>query len=330
MTIAPNAWLDLIRREYLTRFIREGGAAVKFVVSGDTGETPGWQESLCAAAEEEGFLFANVDADVTKLHLIEQLFFAVARAVPWDTLTRTYVSRLITEHGYSVPAAADAFTWRELAALNEREETLLRRDLAVWLEAAIYRDHAMSQDFRRAMIQLCLCQLEGGESPSFLHQSVKEWLCGDLRLISALKDALIVRKIARHNARHLFYSLTHWLKVVGLEGLVLTMDIGRYLIAGPASSQNGNGPLYSPAAVLDAYELLRQFIDGCDELTHCLIVVAAPGAFLSDDLRGLNRYDALKLRIWDEVRDKSRDNPFAPLIRLGPEGAGPLPIAYRW
>jgi len=37
---------------------------------------------------------------------------------------------------------------------------------------------------------------------------------------------------------------------------------------------------------------------------------------LTDDRRGLNRYDALKLRIWDEVRDRHRQNPFASLIRV--------------
>jgi hypothetical protein len=329
MNILPATWLDLVRREYLARFIREGGAAVKFVVPSADMEPQDWLGPLRTSAEAEGFLFIGVDAAETKLHMIEQLFFAVARAVPWDTLARSYVSRLITEHGYSVPAAPAALTWQNLATLNEREETLLRRDLAVWLEAAIYKNYAMSQDFRRAMIQLCLCQLDGGDAPAFLHVAIKEWLCGELRLISALKEALIVQKVARHNARHLFFSLTHWLHVVGLEGLVLTLDIGRYLVAGRAGDHGGAGHFYTPAAVLDAYEVLRQFIDGCDELTHGLIVVVAPSAFLSDDQRGLNRYDALKLRIWDEVRDKGRANPFAPLVRLSP-AAVPAPLAHRW
>ena len=38
--------------------------------------------------------------------------------------------------------------------------------------------------------------------------------------------------------------------------------------------------------------------------------------FLTDVRRGLNRYEALKLRIWDEVRDRQYQNPLGALIRL--------------
>ena len=62
--------------------------------------------------------------------------------------------------------------------------------------------------------------------------------------------------------------------------------------------------------------MLRQFIDGCDEIQGMLLVVFTPSAFITNQKLGLNRYEALKLRIWDDVRDKTRQNPFAPLVRL--------------
>ena len=37
---------------------------------------------------------------------------------------------------------------------------------------------------------------------------------------------------------------------------------------------------------------------------------------MKDERRGLNRYEALKLRIWDDVRDKHRENPFAAMVKL--------------
>lgn len=73
--------------------------------------------------------------------------------------------------------------------------------------------------------------------------------------------------------------------------------------------------------VLDAYELLRQFIDGTDEMEGLLVIVLASKDFLNDDKRGLRGYDALKLRIWDEVRDRQRQNPLASLVRLSNRGA---------
>jgi len=47
-----------------------------------------------------------------------------------------------------------------------------------------------------------------------------------------------------------------------------------------------------------------------------VLVVAAP-ELLSDQNRGLDAYQALKLRIYDEVRDRNRDNPYSSLVRLG-------------
>jgi hypothetical protein len=97
--------------------------------------------------------------------------------------------------------------------------------------------------------------------------------------------------------------------------LVLAFDIGRCLVP-QKPKEAGAGVCYSIPALLDVYELLRQFIDGADEMEGCLIVAVAPREFLVDDRRGINRYDALKLRIWDEVHDKRRQNPLASLVRL--------------
>ena len=143
----------------------------------------------------------------------------------------------------------------------------------------------MSQEFRIAMIRLCMAALDPGDASPI---AVKEWLRGELRLISALKAALIFQKIARHNARHLLFSLAHWVKAVGRNGLVLGLDISRYLVSARPPDR-GDTFYYSVPGTLDAYEVLRQFIDGTDELESCLIVVIASQEFLTDERRGLKR-----------------------------------------
>ena len=37
---------------------------------------------------------------------------------------------------------------------------------------------------------------------------------------------------------------------------------------------------------------------------------------LQDDRRGIRSYQALYFRIWDEVFDSNRENPFASLVRI--------------
>lgn len=116
----------------------------------------------------------------------------------------------------------------------------------------------------------------------------------------------------------MFLSLCHWLRRADRQGLVLTLDIGRYA----ADRRAGDGTLYhTTTAAMDAYEVLRQFIDATDELESCFIGVIAPAQFLEDEKRGLHRYDPLKLRIWDEVHDRHRANPLSSLVRLSVERA---------
>ena len=75
---------------------------------------------------------------------------------------------------------------------------------------------------------------------------------------------------------------------------------------------------YSIGALLDAYEILREFIDSLDRLEGALLVAMPDSTFLDEDTfgRGIGRYEALKFRIFDEVRAKALVNPMASLIRL--------------
>jgi len=112
---------------------------------------------------------------------------------------------------------------------------------------------------------------------------------------------------------------------VGKNGLVLAIDIARCLIQRPRPRDlQDESRYYSLAMTLDTYELLRQCIDATDETEFCLTTVIAPPAFLHpDDRRGVYGYDALRMCLWDEVRDKQRVNPLSTLVRLAlhPESA---------
>ena len=141
----------------------------------------------------------------------------------------------------------------------------------------------------------------------------------DLRQMSALKSALIYRRIARHTARQILFSLPHWLATNGHAGLLLVIDIRRLGVARRPPVEERAGQYYTRLGLLDAYEVLRQLVDSTDELARCCVVVIAAPELLTDESRGLDAYQALKLRIFDEIRDRRRDNPFSSLVRIGRE-----------
>jgi hypothetical protein len=311
-----DEWLPVLRREYLQSFVKDGGSAVKFLVPMGDMDRGIVISRLKTAAENEGYLFAAVDASSTRVDKIEQIFHAVAKVTPWDDLAYGFLRRVLKEREYILPEAQAAFQISQIAALNGLSAGQMRARANTVLRERLFRDYEMTQEFRVAMSRLCIGQLEPEEIDQGVILAVKDWLRGDLRLISPLRRALIFQKIGRHNGRHMLASLAHWLHLTGRTGLALTLDISRFAEAG-RRKEGEESIHYTRAALLDGLEVLRQFVDGTDEACHAVIFVIAHPDFLHpEEKRGLWAYDALKLRIWDEVRDRQRTNPLAPLVRL--------------
>jgi len=157
----------------------------------------------------------------------------------------------------------------------------------------------MIQEFRIAMLRLCQAAFRTGQVSDAEHGAIIEWLRGDLRQMSALKSALYPAD-RRHNARQMLFSLPHWLATNGFADCwssLTSADLA--LPAGPRWTKSR--PVYTRLGLLDAYEVLRQLIDSTDELARCCVVVIAAPELLTDEARGLDAYQALKLRIFDEI-----------------------------
>ena len=105
--IATEEYLDFQRKEYLADFVRKGGAAVKLVVAPDNTRAASFSVGLAETASGEGFTFARVDAAETRVHMIDQIFFAVARQIDWDRCTTTFPRQSL--EGVAVMTADPAF-----------------------------------------------------------------------------------------------------------------------------------------------------------------------------------------------------------------------------
>jgi BREX system ATP-binding protein BrxC/D len=314
MEISPTVWLDVIRREYLDDFVRAGGAAVKVAVTEDEPARRALRERMQVLGQSAGFRVAVVDAAETKIQLMDRVFQAVARQMPWEETARAFLARTIEENGYQLPADRTNLTLIALAEANDVPDRRLNTSITDILWRSLFRDYAMSQEFRLAMVRLCRAQLYPDDEPA-VTEAVKAWLSGELRRISEVKRALIFQRIARHNARHLLASLSHWLRVTGSAGLLLILDIARCPLTVPREQRDG-GVYYSRPATFDAYEMLRQMIDSTDDVEGLLVTALAGPEFTTDVRRSYVQYPALHYRLADEVRDQYRPNPLSALVRI--------------
>lgn len=312
MMIELPKYLRFVRDEYLAGFVREGGAAVKFAIVSSDADAADVHASMRQHTEASGYVYAVIDAATTKMSMIDRIFHAIARQIPWQDLARTVVKEALDDLRFAVPAG-EPLSLEAIARHNDYDLQQLRKDFNRKLRDEIFHDYELAQDFRIAMILLCQAEVIKAPSTQATADAVHMWLRGELRQMALLKEDLIYQKINRSNASHMLYSLGPWIRKAGRPGLVLDFDIRQCSVTARALTDQ---LFYTRPAVLDVYELLRQLIDATDELSSTFILVTATNDFLADQTRGLEKYWALRLRILDEVRDRRMVNPYGALIRL--------------
>jgi hypothetical protein len=286
-SIGPSGWLNFIDREYLRTFVREGGSAVKFAVPLDEVWRQEILEGLTRLAEQAGYLVAAIDAAATKIHMADDIFFRTAEQVPWQLLSRKFVARLAADSGYSWTEDGEGPLYLRLADRNQMDPQLLLLDLKKQIGNRVFKERRLSRDFRVAMTHLCIAELTGGPDGATTAGIMTDWLTGRNKAISAMKPYHIFRKINRTTARYFFESMVRWLRVVAYPGLVVLLEAQRIM---RARNPNEAGIFYSKAAVLDTYEVLRQFIDGASHLEGFFMVVIPDFTFLEDQTRGIGAY----------------------------------------
>ncbi len=317
-TLDTEHWLDFLDQNYLGEYLPAGGSSVKFAVCYEGADAVAVGARLRARAQDRGFLTAAVASEHVRVQLIERLFGAIADQLPWDDLTTKILIEFARDQHWSIPDPIDPN--RGLTSQLEDCNGLGLQQISLVMQQQfgkkILGEHALAKDFRVAMMWLARARLEAGLEGNAVHQQITDWLAGRVNAISNMKPYQIYTKINRANARHLFGSLLAWIRMAGFPGLVTVLDARRVV----AKERVSDGTLnFSTAAVLDTYEVLRQFIDATDEFDGFLLAVLVSPEFLNLEPRskGVGRYPALMGRVYDEVRDKRLANPFTALIRLG-------------
>jgi hypothetical protein len=317
LALPVDVWLESLRSEYLDGFVREGGASVKVAIVPSVEASDALARRLLLDARERGFAAAGVDAASCKVHLLHNLFHELARQIDWDELARDFVRRLVLGAGLALPAGG-ALDVETIARASEQDVSIVMQDVRAALTKHLMRDRGLSRQFRLGLLALCKAILEPDELRAEIGAHVRLWLRGELPRVGPLRDAFIHQRIDRHAARTMILSTAAFVRKAGREGLVVTVDVSRYALPRPLDDGRNR---YSRAAALDMWETLRQFVDGTDDLTGGLLVFLVGRDFVEDEQRGLHAYPALHLRLTDDVRDRRRPNPLAPMVRIAENGS---------
>jgi hypothetical protein len=317
--IGVEDYVAFVERDYLAGYIAHGGASVKLLCPADDTARERLADGLAAIGKD--FVYAEVDAVTTRVHLIDQVFTAVARQMDWAGLAGSVVRAALDHAGFPAPADMAGIDLGAIARQHDVDAAELYRSVRRAVEQLVLRDTEMSHEFRTAMLRLCQERLGRGDVSAGERETVIGWLHGERLPAADLRRVGLNTKVNRYNARPLLLSLTRWLRIAGRPGLVLRLDLDRLAVTRRPPAGLRDGFYYAKAATLDAYELVRQLIDAVDEIEGLFVAVQVPPALIHDEARGLPAYTALQMRVADEVRDRRRPNPYASLVRIGTDSA---------
>ncbi len=280
LEIAPQEWLDIFERDYLASFIRDGGAATKVVVVEPELATK-LVTSLSAAAERSGLLTAHVKQTVPRVYYMDRLFNEVAKQIDWMLLASDFMRAALRAHGYAMPEGEPIV--ENVAAANSIDVGQVRITVQQGLTSSVLKDYTMARDFRVAMNQLCRAAVERDDLLAEFAARVVDWLRGDLKSIRALRAAMLFERINRYTARSMLTSLGQWIRLTGRSGLLVLVDVSRFASGKSVVLPDGTeAPKPSQAAVMDTYEMMRQCIDGTDEMSGVAICFLAGTEFVQE------------------------------------------------
>ncbi len=309
-------WLDHMDREYLSTFIKDGGAAVKFAITAED-RRPALVEGMKNLCEGQAYLFVALDATASRVHMPQDVFFGLASQIDWRLLARRVVLRLLSETAFPVdgiePDGA-ANIINAVAQANDIEPQTVLIELRPALEKKVIKNANMAKPFRVAMTHLCLSERESAGPERYADQPLLDWLSGTNTRIGNVKPFQIHTPINRTTARYFIESALYWVRQAGYSGTVLLLDNTRVTLS--RNPMDGKR-YYTRAMTMDHYELLREFIDDVDRLSGCLMVTLTDATFIDEQSgRSWAIYPALRTRVMDDVRDRNVANPVAALVRL--------------
>ena len=315
-TMTSGEWVEAIDKHYLGDYIPGGGSTIKFIACGPAVQQQVVSESLRVKAEQRGLLVASVDSAVTRVHMIEHLVGRIFDQIPWRLMVDRVLAKFARSNHWEVPGSfSEESVVEQLDNLNGLGAQQISLELQRQISTEILLNRRLSREFRLAVHWLSRSRLKSGPDGDAVRQTLTEWLGGRTRLVSELRRFEIFTKINRSNARNVFGSLLQWTREAGFPGLVVNLDGYRLL----AADRRTDGIInYTNAAVLDAYQVFREFIDTTDELDGFMLNVFVPLEFINPDAksRGLGKYSALFDRVYDGVRDRVLPNPLSALIRV--------------
>ncbi len=304
---------DFWTEKYLMEYIPEGGSKIKFV-TGRAGSGKTWfLQRMCGIAERKNFQTVFFSARDVWLHDFKEIYAQIFRQCDILNCLRHCGERIVRNSGYDPDDIPEDSRFIDYLSRIDRNDALTRRDIREQLRKFFLDNPRLDNNFA-----LACSMLTGGilGYPTLEEQSrelLLRWLEGDKTVKLAMLRAfgMSPSRITKYNARHMLRSLAEIARLGGSSGLFIAIDDLDILVDRDPETELR----YTKVKREDTYESIRQMVDDIDSMSHILFVLAFDRTLLDDEKYGVKSYQALWMRIQNEVTGQ-RFNRFADMVDL--------------
>lgn len=304
---------DFWKEKYLQEYIPCGGSKIKFV-TGRTGSGKSYfLNQMAQIAREENYRVVSFSARDIWLHDFKDVYVEILRQCGLMDCLTGCARHVVRNMGYSWEEIPEGMTFIDYLSKENMNDALTRREIRMQLKELFLDNPLLDNNFAIACSMLTGYVLGYPILEEQNKALLTGWLEGDrtVKLQQLRSLGLSPSRVTRYNARHMLRSLAEVVRIGQNPGIFVAVDNLEILI-----SRSSLEPLhYTKLKRDDAYESIRQLIDDIDSLHNIMFVYAFDRALLDNENAGIKSYQALWMRIQNEVVGK-RFNRFADIVDL--------------
>ncbi|MFA6844448.1 MAG: BREX system ATP-binding domain-containing protein [Sphaerochaetaceae bacterium] len=305
--------LNFWEKQYLSSFIKDGGSKIKFLTGrAGCGKTHTLMLAI-ETAKRNGYLVARLNAGDTALYTFQEWFKAIYHCINLQDLVTRCGEKIIKTLGFNPKDVENETTFMDYLCNKNEGDSLTLRQLRTELRKAFLDNPHMDNNFAQVISMLTGAYLGYPQLDDKSKAIILGWLEGDTTIkLNQLRGlGMSPYRITKYNARHMLRSLIEMIVFAGYSGLFITVDDLESVLGSSSMT-----PIhYTKMRRDDTFESIRELIDDIDSFHHVMFVFAGRKVLFDDEDHGIRSYQALWMRIQNEVVS-DRINGFSDIIDL--------------
>ena len=313
ITVGLDSLTGFLRSHYLETYLPEGGSKVKFVTGRPGSGKTHFSLCLCQEAEALGYLTVRFSAKDVWLHDFREIYLEILRQCDIERVLADCASQIIRELGFDPAELGKHRRFLDFLAERGEGDALSKGEIRAALRRLFTRNPLLDACFAAC------CSLLTGDLLGYpvLEPANRDLILAYLEGSKTVKPAQIralgvpATGITKYNARFLLRSLCEVIRLGGHPGLLIVIDDLETLLRRGEEEKIR----YTKLRREDAYESIRQLIDDIDSMRFVMFLLCADRELMDDESYGMKSYQALWLRVQNEVVS-TRFNRFADILDL--------------